>query len=78
MDALSLEIQNLRCEIKDAAILEVQLNTVREECDVMKRQRDAFMLESESRAWDIEAIEKRLKEAQSRASWFYRWRTVRT
>jgi hypothetical protein len=72
MDALKLETQNLRGHIKDAALLEEQLNTVRAECDEIKKQRDSFMLQAQRKEENIDPTEGRMREAESRASWFPR------
>lgn len=42
-DALKRETEKLQRLYKDVSILKVQLNSVREECDRMKRRREIFV-----------------------------------
>jgi hypothetical protein len=56
METLKCEAEELRTKIKDYAQLEEQLKTVREQCEKIKRERNAFMLRAQQIAESRENI----------------------
>jgi uncharacterized coiled-coil DUF342 family protein len=50
MDALKVETKELRAKLKDYALLEKQLNTARQLCDNIKKERNAFILKAQKLA----------------------------
>jgi hypothetical protein len=57
-DSLKRQIENLRAQYNDAALLENELNTVRAQCDIIKKERDSLKLKAQRTAANREAIKK--------------------
>jgi chromosome segregation ATPase len=56
MEALRVETEELRTKCKDYALLEKQLNTARQHCESMKKERNAFILKAQKVAQSRGAI----------------------
>jgi hypothetical protein len=50
VEALKVETEELRAQFKDYALLEKQLNTVRQQCEDIKKERNIFILKAQKAA----------------------------
>jgi hypothetical protein len=74
INTLLLENEELRRQVEDARAQEIQLDP----CNEMKRETDAFMLDAQRKARNIDATgQEGKREAEGRASWYPCWPTVR-
>jgi chromosome segregation ATPase len=58
MEELKLEIENLRVQCKKSAVLEKQLQTATQQCENIKKEKNAFILRTQRIAADRDSVRK--------------------